>query len=266
MKNNLFMAGMLAMVLVFGMMVIGCPPDDNGNGNNGGGDPASVTYTSYDSDGNVYALVITKDANRAVYAPQAGDSYVLTIKDETGTEIGKSTGSVKAVTTGGFTLEKGSNEFSVAVSGNTISTFTNNIPLDDGTTRTPPVSLSPNKPEKPVGFTLTDIPIEYNGKYAILADAPISGHPTDLHGNGIYVQISNGRVTLAVWDWDIDAQEPKIFTGNGTGSAVIQIHEGDNWQSQKIATIRFGYTPSFSPNVIYSNGRATKSWNDGTVE
>jgi hypothetical protein len=264
MKNKLFVAGILAMVLVFGMTVIGCPPDDNGNGGNGGGDPTSVTYTSYDSDGNVYALVVTKDANRAVYTPQVGDSYVLTIKDETGAEIGKSTGAVKAVITGGFTLEKGGNEFSVVVSGNTISTLTNNIPLDDGTTRTPPTSLSPNKPEKPsIGFTLTDIPSQYNGKYATLADGQVGKiNQLDCGSYGTYVQISNGRVTLPVFGGEpIEGgtySTNNIYMGTGTGWVFVTIHNENNSSNNPSLTNR-----RFDP-VAFSNGSVTKSWNDGT--
>jgi len=87
-------------------------------GGNGAGsgkpptDPLSAVYESTGSDGNTYILEIT-EAGRAVYTPKNGDKYELTIKNPSGTVIGKSSGTV-TVTVSGST-----SSFTLAPSGST---------------------------------------------------------------------------------------------------------------------------------------------------
>jgi hypothetical protein len=52
MKNKLFLAGMLAMALTFGLVLAGCPTDGGGGGGGGGGnDTYTVTYAGNGSTG-----------------------------------------------------------------------------------------------------------------------------------------------------------------------------------------------------------------------
>jgi len=68
----------IALAAIIGFSFAACGEDDNG----GGGPPAqqSVTYTSKDSDGNFYTLVVTENTGRSArYAPQDGDSFSFTV-------------------------------------------------------------------------------------------------------------------------------------------------------------------------------------------
>jgi len=126
-----------AIALVFGMTVIGC-----GNGStdvsSGGSSDSSVTYTKTDAE-NTYELVITKNAAKAAYSPQVGDTYVLTInvtQTSKGTVTGISSGFLILKPTGTSTT------FTVAISGESITTIIGTIILTDGTTF-PPDTLTP---------------------------------------------------------------------------------------------------------------------------
>jgi hypothetical protein len=154
-KNKL--TGILAITLVFAMMVTACPDGDDNGGNGGNGDPVSATYTSYDSSGNEYKLVVTKGANRAAYTPQIGDTFVLTIKNASGTVIGTSTGTVTVTVTNisgdTFTLDNEGDTFTVVASGNTITSIPNAIPLDGNGTQPQPGSLTSDRPDTGGGTT-----------------------------------------------------------------------------------------------------------------
>jgi hypothetical protein len=150
-------------------------------------------YTSVDAEtGNIYELKIIKAAsasvNRAVYTPQAGDTFILTIKDSNGSVIGTSTGKVKTISESGsassITLESGGNEFTVTVTSSTsvITAIDDDIPLTGGQTMDPPNTFTPgnlpasyfelynnNNEYRIVRGTETPpnnviIPAEYNGK------------------------------------------------------------------------------------------------------
>jgi len=59
------------------MTVIGC--DDGSTDDNA---PQSVKYESFDALGNIYILAIAGETSRTAYTGAAGDSYVLTIKQQ----------------------------------------------------------------------------------------------------------------------------------------------------------------------------------------
>jgi len=134
MVNKKFWLGILAIVLVFGMTVVGC------DGNNPTNDPQTVDYEGKDVSGNTYVLTVTKKADRAAYTPVEGDSYVLIIKI-TGQSEKKSNGIVKIVSTDGtFTLQpsvKDSATFSIVISNGKISSIVGAIAVDGGETITP---------------------------------------------------------------------------------------------------------------------------------
>jgi len=128
MVNKRFLLGILAIVLVFGMAVVGCD-DDSTN-------PLSVEYKGEDAGGNIYTLTVTQNTNRAAYEAAAGDSYVLTIEMKDGT-IKISKGTVTVISTDGtFTLQPsvaGSDTFSVVISGEDIKSIVGPIAVEGGT-------------------------------------------------------------------------------------------------------------------------------------
>jgi len=153
MTNKRFELGILAVVLVFGMTVIGC-------GGSGAGSnlveqqlevPKSAVYESKDTAGNVYILEVTNPSRsiRAAYTPKSGDIYTLTIILVTGeTRISNGT-----VTVSGATLElSGGDTLTITISGDGMTSILGTITLDNGVTLTP-VRLEPRIVE-PKTFTL----------------------------------------------------------------------------------------------------------------
>jgi len=148
-------------------------------------DPTLIIYISYDTSGNAYTLVITKDTNNTASSPQVGDAYVLTITAPDETILGSSTGTVKVVSGATFSLEKGNDTFTVTVNDSEIANISNVIPLDNGGTRPSPASLIPNKPSESNG----------NGKYNIVAYS--YNAEDELTGYIEYEYDSNGNQTKA---------------------------------------------------------------------
>ena len=134
MINRKLWLGMLVMVLVFGMSVVGCDDDSDDDSTQ------TVKYEGIDAAGNTYVLTVTKNANRAVYIPEAGDSYTLTITLADGTKK-TSTGTVKEIATDGtFTLQpsvEGSDVFSVVINDEGISSVVGTVTVEDGESITP---------------------------------------------------------------------------------------------------------------------------------
>jgi len=270
MKQTFKLIGITALIAVIGFSMATC-----GGGDDGGNPPTSITYTSYDASGNIYTLVVTKDPNRAVYVPQSGDTYVLTIKNSAGSVIGTSTGLVKTTSGSNFTLESGGVEFSVTISGNTISEITaeSGIPIDDGDPIQPPV-LTPNKPSGGT-FTVTGIPSEYNGKYAgvqggsQVAGVQVGPDIVDIAGGQSFdmstmvltlVPIANGSVILPMWTVNASDQIVR-YTGNHTlqvqfgifNSSTVDFSSSDD---EPIAS-------SDWDSVTFSSGSATRTWDSG---
>jgi len=169
MKKNSKLILIIALAAVIALMTA-CPADDSGDD-----DPTSATYTSYDTAGNSYTLEISKNPNRAAYSPQAGDSYVLTIKNPAGEVIGTSTGTVTAISDSTFTLESGGVEFFVTISGSAIIGITaaDGIPVDGGDPIQAPSSYNTkfegtwvhgNPDSGPAQFTFTGNAFIYTGE------------------------------------------------------------------------------------------------------
>ena len=143
MKNLVKLFGIIALVAVIVFLMAACGEDDP-DGNN---DPTSVTYTSYDAQGNKYELVINKDPNRAAYTPQNGDSFTLTVKNPAGTVIASCAGTV-TVSGSNFTLTKdGSGEITITVtSGGAIGTISGTIPGTGSNPELDSPKVTPNNP------------------------------------------------------------------------------------------------------------------------
>jgi hypothetical protein len=136
MTNKKILVGMLALMLSFGMVVIGCGGGSIGPVNL----PQTVQYEGIDTAGNAYILTITENIARATYVAAAGDSYELIIRMANGTEK-ISRGTVTAISVDGtFTLQPsvgGSTTFSVTVSVTGISSITGTIAVEGGGIVTP---------------------------------------------------------------------------------------------------------------------------------
>jgi len=193
--KNFKLFGAIALVVVIGFIMAGCQTGDSGNN-----DSTSATYISYDASGNIYTLVVTKDPNRAVYIPQSGDTYVLTIKNSAGTVIGTSTGTVTEISGSNFTLESGGDEFSVIISGSTISEIIadNGIPVVDGEPISAPETLIPNKPGGGNGTSTWEFKVDSSGNSSCNA-LPIASLLTNaLKQNTTYIVRISGVTDTAM--------------------------------------------------------------------
>jgi hypothetical protein len=140
-KKNLFaiLAITLALTLVFAMAACG-------NGSTGAPtDPTSTVLEGMDGDNNFYKLEITKASGRAVYTPQNGDSYVLTITFANGT-TNTSKGTVSGKNGGELQLKPDNSDtkFTVKTESGLMTGITGTITTTDGNTKTP-ASIVPAK-------------------------------------------------------------------------------------------------------------------------
>jgi len=118
------------------------------------------------------------------------------------------------------------------------------------------------------GFTLTDIPSQYNGKYALLTGVNIS------NSNLVYVgcksfngkdksklcRISNGRVSIPMWTLD-NSSKTKKYSGNDTLYMVsVNIFDSETQAKEKPEKPA---TVAMFMSVAFSNGSAAKSWKEG---
>jgi hypothetical protein len=262
MKRSVFWLGMLAMVLTFAMTAVGC---DNGSTGNGGG-PQVARYESTDAAGNTYTLTIT------------GDGYILIITPAAG--AGKtSSGTVVSSAGGVYTLQPAqpaAEPFTATVSNGGMTAITGTITLSNGEPEPAPAgSLTPVVTTPPVGggeggtFTITDIPSEYNGKYARLTSSlalrgPLYGcQSLDMSTQtAILSPIVNGSVSIPLW---VHLGGGVIGVTRYSGNDTTQIFfDVDIFTSQTyIPQTDGGYVGviKFTP-VTFANGSATKSYND----
>jgi hypothetical protein len=112
-------------------------------------------------------------------------------------------------------------------------------------------------------FTLTNIPAQYNGKYAVCeaddGEVEIWGFQT-LNLSNFQVtlpRISNGTVTIPLWLM-LDKLYSK-YTGNHTIDLHLEIVDKSPCDIEAMDVI---ICIDFDP-VVFSNGNAIKSWNEG---
>jgi len=110
-------------------------------------------------------------------------------------------------------------------------------------------------------FTLTDIPSQYNGMYAAFGGEngtiTIQGFRNRPGAGGLQLSpIANGKASFPLW---VSTQQYGGFTGrysgNDTLSCKLKIYDRDPGNE-------IGVNRTFS-SITFSNGSATKSWNDG---
>jgi len=119
-------------------------------------------------------------------------------------------------------------------------------------------------------FTLTNIPSQYNGMYAYLGgtwDAEdnhnvIIGWESLLkNGDTTLSPISGGTVNIPLWK-RFDSPNITAYTGNDkVDNIVIQIWTGNSSTAMGTAKAHIMFN-----NVTFTGGKATKSWNEGTVQ
>ncbi|GHV86727.1 hypothetical protein AGMMS50255_0260 [Spirochaetia bacterium] len=105
-------------------------------------------------------------------------------------------------------------------------------------------------------LTINNVPSEYNGKYAraqgtVGGRNVMSGNPSGQQ----FFQVSNGTVTLPLWDVTglsgNTSSVPPNFTGSGAGSIVI--YGADDANGTGMVTLKT-LTPTFT------DGKATVNW------
>jgi len=102
-------------------------------------------------------------------------------------------------------------------------------------------------------FSVTGIPSQYNGKYALFmgennligSTGPTSSFPL--------VQIANGNVSLPVW---IGGDGGQRYSGNDTVGGEIGIFNSETFTSTMI-------TDRTWSSIAFSNGSAVKTWSSG---
>jgi hypothetical protein len=122
-------------------------------------------------------------------------------------------------------------------------------------------------------FTLTDIPSQYNGKYIAFdysdGQYPISGYESRDKGSGVMTitacKISNGRASMPTW-W----LNNKRYDGNQKVTAsTYHIYLRFYIMDTQKFTFFEAYDSSiklYMEHIQFTNGSATKSWNDGEVQ
>ena len=186
MEKKLFGIGILVLVLVIGMMLVGC---DNENNNQ----PQSVIFTGT-ANGVMYTLKITQNSeSRSVYSPTAGDIYELTIGSK------KSNGSVVLFTGGIFTLRSSVAQtitFTVTVSGSSISNISGTITWNDNSTTDGPGSINGgnnNEPEEHQIYWLNNPTEVFTGSGTVITLNSMGGDPSRRITVG---SITNGKFVL----------------------------------------------------------------------
>ena len=116
-------------------------------------------------------------------------------------------------------------------------------------------------------FTLTDIPDEHDGKYALIgSDANEDGE--QLWGSqNLNTQsstaspISNGTVNIPMWI--IKNGNFNKYNGNGTFDFGVYLFDISIINHEEVGDKKI--LENFFESVKFSNGSATKSWNDGEI-
>ncbi|MCL2720714.1 MAG: hypothetical protein FWD47_05185 [Treponema sp.] len=110
-------------------------------------------------------------------------------------------------------------------------------------------------------FTLTNIPSKYNGKFAKLDGASLTGSVKVIYGYYLdsyvisYVPISNGSVSIPIWErW---GHNYLPFNDTRPYVILIKIYEKESLNSNENLLAEIIFSP-----VNFTNNSVTKSWND----
>jgi len=276
MKNSAKLFGIIALVAVVAFAMIAC---SDGGSSSPGSDPTSATYTSYDSDGVKYDLVITKGPNRAAFSPQAGDTYKLTITLVDGTKH-TSTGTVKSVSGNDITLENSGTEFTVTIDGTSIKSFSDDpIPVEGGGTVNTPVTLTPTKPGNggtPIvgaatltfsGQVYTEDEEWYQTAGPSITYTKFTGNMEDIIGHGTGGAIGgSGKITNGVLSFTIGTPDSLVAFDDFVSGLeedgyinVIASKQGvEGVQLERLLNNDKWNESLYRENIIVSNASSTK--------
>jgi hypothetical protein len=117
-------------------------------------------------------------------------------------------------------------------------------------------------------FTVTDIPAQYNGKYAALAGMNLNKTNLAYVGyqsvNGkdmnTLCRISNQRVSIPMWTVDADTEKVKKYSGSDTVMVMVSIYDSET-QAKKDPQKPINSNMFMS--ISFSNGSAAASWKSG---
>jgi len=111
-------------------------------------------------------------------------------------------------------------------------------------------------------FTVTGIPAQYNGKYAVFEggteDLPLIGCQSYNATTRTFtlVQIANGSVSLPMWIWNYGEQMVR-YSGNGIVEGEFVIFNTATDPEEPVAVVEWS-------SITFSNGSVTKTWSSGT--
>jgi len=222
--NRIKLFGLIALVAVFGFSMAGCGGGaGDGDDNPGNGTiPQTAQYLSADSEGNLYTLTITEDAdNRSSrYTAQSGDTYELT----TGIKISR--GIVSIDSSGNLVLTPVSGIFTVTVtiSGGNLTSITGTITWDDGDTTTAPGDVTP--------FTSGEADPSLNGTWVRYQEmvVEVPGHDPVVIATTSTFTYNNGNYNtqrLLTGNTFRDAYKGTYFTGNDIMACTATHIHGD---------------------------------------
>jgi len=118
------------------------------------------------------------------------------------------------------------------------------------------------------GFTLTDIPPQYDGKYALLVGVDIANPNLAYVGYQSFngkdknklCRIANGRVSIPMWTVDSSSKAKGYFGSDTLYMVSVSIFDSETQAKEKPEEpVGVGIFMS----VAFSNGNAAKSWKDG---
>jgi len=222
MKNvfKLFVAIAL-VVMAFALVFTAC---DNGSGPSGDPPklptPQLITYLSEDDEGNTYELVITEVTAASAsyiarYNAKGGDKYTLTITFADGTKK-ISTGTVSSVSGNNIVLQHkdGGDPITVVISNGGMTSFSRDIPVDNGEPVRKPERLTPANPDggEAVYYyddngDISSLPSNANGKVFIEIESENFSFEKQI-GN-----ITNGKLSFTLPDFSAsDAAKGDLIT------------------------------------------------------
>jgi hypothetical protein len=114
-------------------------------------------------------------------------------------------------------------------------------------------------------FTLTGIPSKYDGMYAVCwftgaygrvwgSQSPSSYNSSTYITTVTGIKISNGRVSLPLWGSSTQ------YSGNDKTNVFVEIHSTQTIRAN--STDKSRQVDGMFSNVTFSNGGASKTWND----
>jgi len=113
-------------------------------------------------------------------------------------------------------------------------------------------------------FTLTSIPSEFIGKWAVLVGITGEGISSPAEGsadgNGKMVRILSESVSIPMWNNNRDAKKTK-YSGNDRLNFDVYIYAKEN-DSRHIGFLRL--PKEFGGKIQFVNGSATSSWDEGS--